>query len=96
MKKTVFSLSLVDPAKVKKDDRISKMAQQLIVGGYDWEIELPEVVITCGQNEGQCWECIWVNVGEYTNYCRKCTGKQSDYCYSYMAPAKCKDLGLPD
>jgi len=70
---------------------IKKSKLKYHLGGYEyeWEIDLPDVVITCNPNIGTCWECQFVMSGEFTGYCRQFTGKMKDYCSAYI---KCKDL----
>ena len=65
-------------------------------GGYGYDddtiygpYQLPEVVVTCGQDGGKCWDCQYVHVGGFSGNCRYWTGKQSDSC---SASIKCKDL----
>ena len=68
-----------------KGEKLTKPELMFLIGGYD----LPEVVVTCGQTTGQCWECVLVNSGEFSGYCRQPTGKMSDYC---SAIRKCDTL----
>ena len=68
-----------------KGEILAKPSLKFIVGGY----ELPEVTISCGQNSGDCWECLYVHSGSFSGYCRQFTGRMDDYC---SAAQKCKDL----
>ena len=65
----------------QKVDVLSDIAMENVEALAYYEIELPEVTITCGQKGGKCWmEVGYCYVGEYTY--KKCEfiGKQAWSC----------------
>ena len=67
--------------KAQKREIISDIAMENVEALAYYEIELPEVTITCGQKGGKCWmEVGYCYVGEYTY--KKCEfiGKQAWSC----------------
>ena len=75
------------PFKDLKGKKLTKPELGFITGGYT--INLPEVVITCGQDSGRCWKCLFVNKNEFSGNCRYFSGYQTDNC---SAMVKCNDL----
>jgi len=58
-------------------EKIEKSCLKFITGGYN----LDEIVVECGQYEGQCWASKYYNEcnNPYTYCCF--TGSMSDSCY---------------